>query len=703
MTEKDGKEIVRSKKIRLFLVYVLFVFINMSVNRLVKALGLPLYVDNIGTLLGAVLGGYLPGIFVGYITNIINATADVANMYYAGVSVLIAVTATFFAKKGFYEKLWKALLTVPFLAFFGGCVGSVLTWFIYGSDTTFLRQLLYDFEIDLIDKTITVLGFYLINMFLPKSVSTLLELNDWRQKPLTPEEIKAAKKTETRSHRLRSKTTFLICLVMILVTLTTTTICAFLYRDFATERFKEVGNNVAGTVGLTVDIDKVDDYLNGEIDDSYAVTKKKLYDLRDSAEYMEHLYVYKIMEDGCHVVFDVRSKEEAGVKPGTVISFDELPGDLKADLMAGNAVDPVITNDINGRILTKFVPVTDKAGNIVCYAGADINMLSVRRNVISFLAKILSLFIGFFIMIAVLCLWLTDYHLTYPIDSMTTASKEFEHGSRDEMDAGVKNLESLNISTADEIENLYDTLIKTLSETVGYLEDVQHKSEQIEYMQNGLIYILADLVESRDKNTGDHVRKTAAYVRLMLGLLKENNEFPDELTDEYIKNVINAAPLHDVGKIKVPDAILNKPGKLTDEEFVEMKKHTTAGKIIIENAMELTGETGYLKEARNLATYHHEKWNGMGYPEGLKETEIPLSARIMAVSDVFDALVSARSYKEPFSFDKAMDIIREGIGTHFDPVISKLFVENEDKVRQIAEANAKALEEDALTWERQLG
>ncbi len=698
MREKEGKEIVRSKKIRLFLIYVLFVFINMSVNRLVKALGLPLYVDNIGTLLGAVLGGYLPGIFVGYITNIINASADVANMYYAGVSVLIAVTATFFAKKGFYEKLWKALITVPFLAFFGGCVGSVLTWFIYGSDTTFLRQLLYDFKIDLIDKTITVLGFYLIHMFLPKSVSSLLELNDWRQKPLTPEEIRAARKTETRSHRLRSKTTFLICLVMILVTLTTTTISAFLYRDFATDRFKAIGSNVAMTVGLAVDTDKVGDYLDGDIDDSYAETKKKLYDLRDSAEYMEHLYVLKAMDDGCHMVFDVYSGDTAGSAPGTVIPFEKLHGDNKEDLLAGNTIDPVITRDINGRILTHYEPVIGKNGDTVCYACADINMLSVRRNVISFLAKILSLFIGFFIMIFVLCLWFTDYHLTYPIDSMTTASREFDHGSREELDAGIRNLESLNISTADEIENLYDMLVKTLSETVGYLEDVQQKGEQIESMQNGLIYILADLVESRDKNTGDHVRKTAAYVRLMLGLLKEKNEFPDVLTDEYIKNVINAAPLHDVGKIKVPDAILNKPGKLTDEEFVEMKKHTTAGKQIIENAMELTGTTGYLKEARNLATYHHEKWNGMGYPEGLKGEEIPLSARVMAVSDVFDALVSARSYKTPFSFEKAMDIIREGIGTHFDPVISTLFVENEDKVRQIAEANAKALEEDALSW-----
>ena len=211
-------------------------------------------------------------------------------------------------------------------------------------------------------------------------------------------------------------------------------------------------------------------------------------------------------------------------------------------------------------------------------------------------------------------------------------------------------------------------------------------------MQTGLIYILADLVESRDKCTGDHVKKTAAYVKLILELLKENNLYPDIVDDEYIKDVCNSAPLHDVGKIKVSDIILNKPARLTDEEFVEMKKHTTAGKEIIESAMKLTGgESGYLKEALNLATYHHEKWDGTGYPNGMKGEEIPLSARIMAVSDVFDALVSTRSYTKPFSFEEAMNIIKEGSGTHFDPIIADVFVANADRALVIAEEHKRTI------------
>jgi HD-GYP domain-containing protein (c-di-GMP phosphodiesterase class II) len=142
-----------------------------------------------------------------------------------------------------------------------------------------------------------------------------------------------------------------------------------------------------------------------------------------------------------------------------------------------------------------------------------------------------------------------------------------------------------------------------------------------------------------------------------------------------------------VGKILVSDVILNKPGRLTDEEFEIMKTHTTAGERVISSAMALVSDSGYLKEAKNLATYHHERWDGTGYPSGKKGEEIPLSARIMAVADVFDALVSKRSYKEPFPFEKAMDIIKEGAGTQFDPEIAEIFIESAEEARAISQAH----------------
>ena len=414
-----------------------------------------------------------------------------------------------------------------------------------------------------------------------------------------------------------------------------------------------------------------------------------MYSFRESTQDIEYVYVYKILPDGCHVVFDLDTDDVAGEELGTVVAFDESFSDIVPELLAGKAIDPVITDDTYGWLLTDYEPVYNSEGECVCYACADINMEDVRFTGMVFLAKVLSLFIGFLILVLALCMWLADYHLVYPLDAMTFAAGQFAYNSEEALEIGVERLKSLEVATGDEIENLYKVLTKTISETVGYIDEVKQKGEQIAEMQNGLIYIMADLVESRDKCTGDHVRKTAAYVKLIMELLRENDLYTEYLTDEFVEDVCNSAPLHDVGKIKISDVILNKPGKLTDDEFELMKNHTTAGEEIIESAMKLTGDSGYLTEALNLATYHHEKWDGSGYPKGLKGEEIPLSARIMAVSDVFDALVSTRSYKKPFTFEQAMDIIEEGIGTHFDPVIAKVFVDNKERVRVIAEEHRR--------------
>ena len=160
-------------------------------------------------------------------------------------------------------------------------------------------------------------------------------------------------------------------------------------------------------------------------------------------------------------------------------------------------------------------------------------------------------------------------------------------------------------------------------------------------MQNGLIMVLADLVESRDKCTGDHIKKTAEYARVIMEQLKKDGVYSEELSDEYIEDVVRSAPLHDIGKIQIPDAILNKTSGLTSEEFEIIKSHTIAGKNIITSAIDMVSEetSGYLNEAKNLAYCHHEKWDGNGYPQKLSGEDIPLSARIMAVADVFDATV----------------------------------------------------------------
>ena len=702
------KEFTRIKGLSFFkqiLFYVCAVLLNIALNKLCNYFKIPLFLDCAGTMIAAVLGGYLPGIFVGYLTNIINSFQSPENAYYAGLSVLIAVSATFFSRKHFFEKYYKTILLIPVFALIGGGLGSFLTYYMYGFGlgegisapfalkllekgrlTVFEAQLISDLSIDFADKLITVSLVFIILKLIPAKISNGLNLTDWKQSPLVEDELKQVGETETRKTGLKRKITLIIGILIFFVALVTSSISFILYRKVVMDQYTHTAKNIATVVSITIDPDRVDQYLQeGGNPEGYQEIKDKLYKIKDSSPYISYIYVYKILEDGCHVVFDLDNEDVPGEELGTVIPFEDSFKEVLPDLLEGKAIPPIISNDSYGWLLSAYVPVYDSKGNCVCYACADISLDDVKLNGISFLVKIISLFIGFFILILMLCIWYTNYHLIYPLDAITFAAEEFAFNSKEEREVTVARLNSLCILTGDEIENLYNSFCATIKETVGYVEDLQRKNKEITKMQNGLIYLMADLVESRDKSTGDHIKRTANYVKLILNLLKENNLFSEIITDKYIADVCASAPLHDVGKINVSDSILNKPGKLTDEEFEQMKMHTTAGRKIIEGAMNLSTESDYMKEALNLASFHHEKWDGSGYPMGLKGEEIPLSARIMAVSDVFDALVSSRSYKKPFTFEEAMDIIKEGAGKHFDPVIAKLFYENQDKVREILE------------------
>lgn len=217
-------------------------------------------------------------------------------------------------------------------------------------------------------------------------------------------------------------------------------------------------------------------------------------------------------------------------------------------------------------------------------------------------------------------------------------------------------------------------------------QEVEEKTEHITYIKDMMVLGMAEMVESRDANTGGHIKRTSQVVRIFAKKLTEYKE-RFGISEEFLKLVIKAAPMHDLGKIAIADAVLRKPGKYTDEEYAEMKRHSAEGEQIVTEILQGVEDEAFVNVARNVALYHHEKWNGGGYPTGKAGTDIPMEARIMALADVFDALVSKRCYKDAFSYDEAFRIMEESLGQHFDPELGKVFMECREELEAFYDAN----------------
>ena len=215
--------------------------------------------------------------------------------------------------------------------------------------------------------------------------------------------------------------------------------------------------------------------------------------------------------------------------------------------------------------------------------------------------------------------------------------------------------------------------------------EVAKRTRELSAIQDVTILTMASLAETRDSDTGNHIRRTQHYVKALAQRLKTHPRFASFLSDSTIELLFKSAPLHDIGKVGIPDRILLKPGRFTPEEFDIMKAHTTLGRDAIEHAEKQLGmEVEFLHLAKDIAYYHQEKWDGSGYPTGKRGDDIPISARLMAVADVYDALISRRVYKEGMSHEKALGIIVEGRGSHFDPDIVDAFVALQDDFRAVA-------------------
>jgi putative two-component system response regulator len=240
------------------------------------------------------------------------------------------------------------------------------------------------------------------------------------------------------------------------------------------------------------------------------------------------------------------------------------------------------------------------------------------------------------------------------------------------------------VATHIALKQAYDQLDTTNS---NLQREVEQQTRELQKVQEVTIMAMASLAETRDNETGMHLRRTQEYVRVLAEELQQDSPYADQLDATAIDLMTKSAPLHDIGKVGIPDGILLKPGRLTGDEFEVMKTHAEIGARIIASAEQSLGTpSSFLRFAREIAHHHHENWDGSGYPDGLAGEAIPLSARLMAVADVYDALICRRIYKQPFSHEDAQRLISEGSGRKFDPLLVEAFQRLAPRFAEIAEA-----------------
>ncbi len=687
-------------------IIILGITVNVFLSFGITRLGLPFYLDSLGTITVSALCGSFGGIAVAVATSAIGILYNPYSLYFNLIGILIALSSAWFIHERRYEKRSRIPLYLLFLTLLGGGLGTLFQWILFhgsqfadvveiagvlaGSRTGmryFLCTLAINLGINLVDKGFTAGASALILYLIPDEWEKILWDRGWRQKPLSVAEIRRINRTAGKSrYSLRARMTLMLIVTSVALTVIMTIISANLHFERTREEYTRNAVHAAEFAASLIDPDSVNRIIReGKEAEGYRETERLLERIRENTSGVAYLYVLRIEEGGCRFLYDLETEDTPAWQPGDLVPFEKAFEPYLPALREGREIAPIESDDVSGWVLTAYAPVRDAHGTTVCYAGADVSMQYLSGYLKDYLLRILLIFSGFFLLILSYGIWISSFTLIYPTGSMAASVEGLIHAGDDQaaLDANVKELKELDIRTGDEIEKLYEAICRMAGDTAEQMREIRHYAEATSQMQNGLIVTMADMVESRDRDTGAHVQKTAAYVRIILEGLKRKGYYEQKLTRKYMNEVVMSAPLHDVGKIRIPDAVLNKPGKLTEEEFAVMKTHTTAGKEIMEKAIDTVQGGSYLKEARNMAAYHHERWDGKGYPEGLKGEVIPLSARVMAVADVFDALASPRVYKPAFPFEKAISIIEEGAGTQFDPKCVEVFLEALPEVRQI--------------------
>ncbi|MCR5251646.1 MAG: HD domain-containing protein [Lachnospiraceae bacterium] len=682
------------------------ILVNVIPSYFLDRVGLPLFFDTSGTIFISALAGPYFGIITAVCTNFLCTLFNRQAFYFSAINALIAIYTASYLKRRSFKKAGDALFFILTAAFISGSLSALIQWGLLGqaqhsliedtaqaiastsSSSYYVSLILTNFILNILDKGFSTVLVVIALRLLPKKISDRVQNSIWRQRPLSDAEKKAAKEqSRLMKHSIRARSiSVLIATSAVLVIF-----IGFIgFRLFFESEKAEKAESAASSLAFASDfLDRsmIDAYLiNGRNVPGYEETEDLLRHILQNSVGMDSLSLIDFRENGAYYIFDVAAEDGEVFQPGERVDMSSMLAPIYPYLVGGYELEPF---EISTRFSWRqyiFKPIRYEDGKkTVCYAVCRISLDHLTERLRSFILKIFLTIAGLFILIIGHGLWSTGVYTTYPISTLTSYVDRFSRTGDDQekLDENVRMIRSLDIRTDDEVELLYRTICSLTLNRAEQLRSIRRLSDSTAMMQDGLIITMADMVESRDSDTGAHVQKTAAYVKIIVEGLQKKGYYAEKISPKFISDIVRSAPLHDVGKINIPDGVLNQPRKLTNEEFEIMKTHTTAGKEIIEKAISTVRGGTYLKEARNMAAYHHERWDGKGYPEGLHGEAIPLAARIMAVADVFDALTSPRIYKPAFPLEKALAIIEEGSGTQFDPKCVEVFFEALPEVKLI--------------------
>jgi response regulator RpfG family c-di-GMP phosphodiesterase len=682
---------------------VIGIAVNVMLTFFISRLNVNLFFDSIGTIVVAAVAGLFPGILTAVLTAAACAFINPDAAYFSFVTAAIAIFTVWFIREFSLKKIKNIICYIAMISVFAGTVGAFINWGLLDGATIaknsaavraitrvtwgnrFLAFWVYLIFVNLIDKTIATLIACGILAVIPKKVLADIERGNWKQASLSSEEIADLRRwTSNTRHPMRVRTGLTIVMTTLLLVIVTGWIGISLYYSGEKRERTESAFNVLRLSDQVIDHGKLWDYVKkGDTADGYYETRDFLNKLEQNSNHVDQLHFIRFEKDYWSPVFVLDHDEDE--LAGHRYEYDAPFVEYLPTLLAGGNMSPIEHGNINNWTRSIYYPYKDASGEVVFYGIADVSITTMGLYMKDFAIRASCILLGFFVLVMAHNLWVTNVTMVYPIRSMAKRVDEFSNQSfeQEQLDDNVRDIRALKIETQDEVELLYNSICNMTLELSEQMRSLRKLSEMTARMQDGLIITMADMVENRDSDTGAHIQKTASYVRIIVEGLRKKGYYAEKVDDKFISDVVRSAPLHDIGKINIPDDVLKKPGKLTDEEYEIIKTHTTAGKNIMDKAISTVEGESYLMEARNMAAYHHERWDGKGYPEGLHGEVIPLSARIMSVADVFDALTSPRVYKPAFSMEKALEILRDGAGSQFDPKCVEVFFDNLPEVEAV--------------------